>query len=150
MSKLSQVQAVVNAVQSVFGENGVEFVEGMNVRSAMTKEFKSQINAIICAGFKAGEIEFKDTESNRAKLADDKLLRNYVTGLIDNHVKKDKRLNGNTKHEIAQPFSRHPQVLELKKLRTAENTTEIDGLVEAKIAELKAAAKVKTTTAPQA
>jgi len=148
---MNQRQATYNAVRSVLTNSGVEFTDGMNAKSVMTKELRSQVNEILCAGFLAGEIELKDTESNRAKLADRKALMEYVSGLQTNWLNKDERLNGGVEHEIKNPGSRagtgDAQLKALRALRSTKSDpyeiAEIEAHIERRLTEI---AKPKQVT----
>lgn len=142
--KTTQREAVYGAVKSVFAEHNMEFRDGIDAKSVMTKEHRAQVNAILCVGFMTGQIEFKDTESNRAKLADQSLLKEYVSGLQSNWLAKDDRLNGGVDHEIKNPGSRSgsgdPQLKALRALLSTVEPSqrpEIQSYIDARIAEIK-------------
>lgn len=143
--KVNQRQAVYNAVKSVFAESNIEFYDGIDAKSVMTKEHRAQVNAILCIGFISGEIELKDTESNRAKLVNESQLKEYVSGLQSNWLNKDTRLNGGVDHEIKNPGSRSgttdPQIKALRALLSTltkdTDRAEIQGLIDARVASLK-------------
>ena len=94
---MNQKEAVFAAVTSVLAEQGVE-VEG-DVSQFMTKERRSEVNAILFEGFRSGKIsldrEFTDSE-----------LKAYVSGLQSNWLRKDKRLNGGVQYVPKNPGSR--------------------------------------------
>lgn len=144
MSKVTQRQAVYSAVVSVFNENGIEFFDGVDAKAKMNKEHRGQVNAILVVGFMTGQIELKDTEANRAKLADASLLKEYVSGLQSNWLAKDERLNGGVDHEIKNPGSRTGSGDEqLKALRALHSTltnpsekAEIQEMIDKRIAEI--------------
>ena len=107
MSKLSQVNAVYQAVTNVLKENEIEFRDGeVNVGSILSKDMKTAVIGMLMNGFREGLIELKDTESNKAKLADEGELRVYVRGLVDNWLRKDKRLNGGMTYTAKNPGSK--------------------------------------------
>lgn len=144
MSKLKQVEAVYNVTTKVLSEAGVKFEDGQDVSAVLTAEMRASINMVLCEGFVSGGIELKDTESNRAKLADPKALKSYVSGLMSNWYDKDKRLNGGVDHQIKNPGSRAFSSDDtLKSLRSLlamkpDHAEEIQGYIDARIAELKA------------
>lgn len=142
--KTTQREAVYQAVKSVLSEAGVEFFDGIDAKSVMTKEHRSQVNAILCFGFTSGTVEFKSTESNQAKLTDPAKLKEYVSGLQSNWLAKDGRLNGNVEHTIKNPGSRSGSGDEqLKALRALmgiakpEDKAEIQTMIDSRIAEIK-------------
>ena len=95
---LSQKEAVFNAVQQVCAEHGKSFEEGS--KFDLTKSEREQVVSIVMAGFEKGEIELKSEQEN---------LKSYTGGLVSNWLRKDKRLNGNTQYQPANPGSRTGQ-----------------------------------------
>ena len=152
--KIKQKDAVYQAITSVLAEEGVHFEDGMNVGSDMTKERRSTVSNILVAGFQGGTIELDkvyETES---------ALRSYVSGLISNWIRKDTRLNGNTKYVAKNPGSRFgasdDQLKALKALyaqTTSEaDRAEIQGFIDARTREISAskAPKVNISHLPTA
>ncbi len=81
---MKQSDCVVAAVTAVMG----------NRESYAWSEVKphlSEIIAVVTEGFLSGEVQLSD-ESKR----NPEYIKSYVPGLINNHVRKDKRLNGGT------------------------------------------------------
>lgn len=136
-NKITQKDAVYNAVVSVLNNAGVQVAEGTNYASVLTREHRASITNILFQGFKNDSIQLDKTFS------DDKELRTYCSGLISNWVRKDPRLNGGTKHEAKNPGSRvgstDPQLKALRQLlkvqtepeRVAEIQQYIDQRIEA-------------------
>lgn len=139
MSQVTQKQAVYVAILSVLKENGVHFEDGMNVAPIMTREYRAVVNAILFEGFRSGSIqldrEFNDTE-----------LKAYVSGLQSNWIRKDTRLNGDTKYVAKNPGSRQgsgdAQVKAMKALLTTltsdEDKAEVQQAIDARLAEIEA------------
>lgn len=130
MSKMSQKEAVFQAVCNVTGHKGEGQVE-------ISKEQRGQVNAILFEGFRAGNIEL-DREYT------DSDLKSYVSGLQSNWLRKDKRLNGGTQYVAKNPGSRagmsNPQIKATKALLSTlqpgtddyiEVETVLNGLIEA-------------------
>lgn len=118
---MKQSDAVFNVTVQVLSERGISFTPGETiVHDVMTKEARAAIADRLAALFQEGQVEFKDTPSNQAKLQDPKLLRSYIAGLITNWHNKDKRLNAGAKYEAKNPGSRQgaqdPVIKELKAL----------------------------------
>ena len=146
MSKITQKEAVFNAVTSVLNENNVEVSEGTNVNTLMNKELRSQVNAILFEGFRGETIEldrqFSDSE-----------LKGYVSGLQSNWLRKDKRLNGGIAYVAKNPGSRvgsSDQSLKAMRtlfstLTTPEDKAEVQGYIDARISEIQAS-KVKAVS----
>ena len=144
---MTQREAVYNATKAVLKENAVQFEDGDNIADVMTDELRKSIMAIVVEGFKNGEVELKDTPSNQEKLASDSKLNSYVSGLVSNWFRKDKRFNGNTKYVAKNPGSRTGQSdSKLKALRNlkkmmdtkGQDSTEVDAYIEARVNELAA------------
>lgn len=146
MTKITQKEAVFNAVTSVLSENNISYSEGTDVSSLMNKELRSQVNAILFEGFRSGTVEldreFSDSE-----------LKGYVSGLQSNWLRKDKRLNGGAKYSAKNPGSRvgsgDPA---LKAMRTLLSTltseadkAEVQAAINNRISEIQAS-KVKTVS----
>ena len=150
MSK-TQREAVYAATKAVLNENSIDFEDNSNIKEVMTDELRQSITAIIVEGFKAGEVEFKDTPANKEKLNNEPKLKAYVSGLVSNWFRKDKRFNGNIKYVAANPGSRAGQGdSTMKNLRllkkqyeaTGKDTKDIDEAIEKRSTEIKAS-KVK-------
>jgi hypothetical protein len=141
---VSQKHAVYVAIVNVLTEQGITFEEGMDVAPHMTRERRAIVNAILIAGFKTGEIELNGEY-------DDQELKSYVSGLQSNWIRKDARLNGNTKYQAKNPGSRtgsgDKQLSQMKLLLSTltdpNDRNEVQVCIDARTAEL-AASKVKT------
>lgn len=144
MSKTTQKQAVFVAVCSVLSESGYKYEEGQNVAPLMTRELRAQVNQILFESFKKGDIEL-DREF------DDAGLKAYISGLVSNWVRKDKRLNGNISYVAKNPGSRmgsaDPQLKAMRTLlstlTTEEEKAEVQSHIDARLKEINAS-KVKT------
>ncbi len=92
---VSQRIATENAVFKVLKEHKINYVPGNGKAiEHITSEMRKLMIDGICEEFKAKKVEFRDTEANRAKLADDQTLRTYVSGLLGNWLRRSPRLNG--------------------------------------------------------
>jgi hypothetical protein len=141
MGKMTQKEAVFEAVVNVVTNAGITFEEGMNVAPHMSRELRAQVNQILVEGFKAGSIEL-DTEFDEAN------LKRYVSGLQSNWLRKDKRLNGSVKYVAKNPGSRagsgDTQLKALRALKAhleskGEDTGEIDSFIEKRVSEISTA-----------
>ena len=134
---MNQKEATYQAICNVTGHTG----EGQVV---ISKEQRAQVNMILFEGFRAGTIEL-DREF------DDADLKQYVSGLQSNWIRKDKRLNGGIAYTAKNPGSRagsgDPGLKALRALMTTlttdEDKAEVQGYIDARIAELNVA-KVAT------
>lgn len=137
MSKMNQKEAVFQAICNVTGFKG----EGV---LSITKEQRSQVNAILFEGFRAGTIEL-DREYS------DSDLKSYVSGLQSNWIRKDKRLNGGTQYVAKNPGSRagstDPQLKAMRALLSTltdeSERAEVQSHIDAKVAEIAAAKQTK-------
>lgn len=142
MGKLTQKEAVFQAVCNVTGHKG----EGQVI---ISKEQRAAVNAILFEGFKSGTIEL-DREYT------DSDLKGYVSGLQSNWLRKDKRLNGGMTYVAKNPGSRagstDPQLKAMRALLstmsgpeyTDADRAEVQGHIDAKVAEINAAKQAKT------
>lgn len=153
---MKQKDAVYEAVTSVLAENGISFEDGTDVKPHMTRELRSQVSMILIAGFTSGKIDYS------GDLPDESGLKEYVSGLVSNWVRKDPRFNGNTKYTPKNPGSRAGQGDEqLKNLKLYLATksdpadrAEVQRYIDARVAELAAekakSVQVNTSILPEA
>ena len=141
----TQKEAVYNTVKSVCAEHGKNFEDFQ--KHELSKSMKEQCVEILVAGFEAGDIELKSEQEN---------LKSYAGGLLSNWLRKDKRLNGNTKYEPANPGSRTGQSDDaVKNMRIllgtlpegSEEYNQVEAAIEARVAEIKAE-KAKASAKP--
>ncbi len=133
MTKMSQKEAVFQAVKNVCGEQETY---------TPSKEQRAQVNAILFEGFRSGQIEL-DREFS------DSDLKSYVSGLQSNWLRKDKRLNGNVSYVAKNPGSRagsgDPQLKAMRALLSTLTTdadrAEVQSHIDARITEINASKK---------
>ena len=130
---MNQKEATYNAICAVTGHTGEGEVQ-------ISKEQRAQVNMILFEGFRAGKIqldrEFTDPE-----------LKQYVSGLQSNWLRKDSRLNGGVKYAAKNPGSRagsgDPSLKALRALfstlTTDTDKQEVQGYIDARVAELNVA-----------
>lgn len=146
MSKLSQKEAVYNAITSVLSENNISVSEGTDVSTLMTRELRSQVNQVLFEGFRSGSVEL-DREYS------DSDLKAYVSGLQSNWLRKDKRLNGGAKYSAKNPGSRigssDPQLKAMRALLSTlsseSDRAEVQSAIDTRVSEIQAS-KVKKVT----
>jgi hypothetical protein len=128
MSKKSQREATFDAIISVLKNNGVAFTPGNDVKSVLTSAMKKDVRSKLVSEFNNGTIAVSD--DFKSKLNSDAELNKYCSGLISNWVKKDTRLNGNTKYQVVNKGTRtgngDSQVKELRKLLKVTIGTEAE------------------------
>lgn len=132
MSQVNQKEAVYSAVCNVTGFKG----DGVLM---ITSEQRKQVNMILFESFRAGHItldkEFTDPQ-----------LKQYVSGLLSNWIRKDKRLNGGVQYTAKNPGSRagstDPMLKNLRVLlstvTTPEDKAEIQSYIDARVSEIAA------------
>lgn len=108
----SQKAAVVAAVEEILGDS---FISGSTiVKETITSDQLSQLRESILTGILSGDIAYNGDNS------DAKAVSRYVNGMIDNHFRKAKELNGGmkyaVKHTSGSRGSRDPQLTALRKL----------------------------------
>jgi len=143
MSK--QKDAVFQAICDVRGST--EFSEAVE----LTKDERGKVQAALIAGFQAGEIVYQGDASDSAKLSA------YVSGLVSNWLRKDKRLNGNVAYMAKNPGTRTGSGDEtLKAMRTLLSVTtdetaksEIQLEIDKRINELKPKKTVNVAAIPE-
>jgi uncharacterized protein YqgV (UPF0045/DUF77 family) len=148
----SQREATVNAILSVLSDRGVNYELGgtTSVISVLTADDKKKVQTILAAGFTKGEIQLS-TEAQAKYVGDSKEMNKYVSGLINNWVRKFSDFNGGDKYTPKNPGSRQgtsdEQVKEMRKLlkvtENAEAKTAIEAAISARLSEIKPASKVE-------
>ena len=117
MSNTSQKDAVYNTVVDVFNQNNIQFSTGStDARQLLDKNLRKQIIDSLITQFENDEIALSSRQKD---------IREYVSGLLSNWLRKDLRLNGNVRHQIKNPGSRKGQQDPLiKNLRILQSTLE--------------------------
>lgn len=150
---ISQKEAVSNAVKSIHSE--YEFGGETSLKSQLTPESKKQMRTLLFEAFQANEVVYS---KNPANLQDDKYLTKYVSGLLDNWVRKNPEFNNNFKdtptgkYEAKNPGSRagsgDEQVREMRKLLKTipadqvETKAQVQAAIDARIAIIKPASVI--------
>jgi hypothetical protein len=134
---MKQVDAVYAAVVSITGFNPE------SGPCSLTDEQKAMVRMSLLEGFRQGKIDFNGDFNSE----EEKYQKSYVSGLLNNHLRKDKRLNGGVKYEAKNPGSRTGQGdATLKAMRallqtpgiTDEDKAEINAEIEAHLAKIQA------------
>ncbi len=152
MSKLNQRESVYVATMNVLADAGINFDDGQSVtaQELVTKDMRKSIMSIVTQSIIAGETDM--SSEARAKHDTEDKVRGYVSGLINNWFRKDKRLNGGNKYETKNPGSRagagDEQLKALKALRaTKADDAEALAVIDAAIASRQSELKVTKTVA---
>lgn len=150
MSKVSQKTAVINTIMSTLNERGASYELGSStpVSSVLTDADKTNIRNTLFSMFRNGEVEVSEEASK--KFSEDSELKTYISGLVNNWVRKSTDLNGGSKYQAKNPGSRQgsgdDQIKEMKKLLSATSDAEqksmIQGAIDSRLAEIKASKNV--------
>lgn len=152
---MKQSEAVFNAVTQVFEDQGVTFEQGSDDASTLlTDSMKKSVYGILTEGFSNGDIVIADTPANQEKLSNPSKMKNYISGLVSNWLRKDKRLNGGVKPTVKNPGSRtgssDPQLKALRALHKKyfgideEKANSVQEAINIRLEEIKAE-KAKST-----
>lgn len=140
----TQSQAVINFVVNLAKEKGYDAREfETDYKTILSKDDVNVVVEMTFAGLQNGTISM--TEASQAKFQDDeKALRRYVVGLVNDRLRKAKAINGNTTYEYKEPgknkFNKDVQlkalyqILELHK--GTDNEAEIQEAIDARTAEI--------------
>ena len=156
---MNQRTATVNTILSVLKDRDVEYeLNGeVPISEVLNDKDKADVRTILFEAFRTGKVTFKP--EFQVKVDDDTKLRTYVSGLVNNWIKKAKEFNGDTAYVPKNPGSRagqgDEQIRELKKLLKEnqddpEVKAEIQEAIDARLTEIKPeAAPVDTTKIPE-
>lgn len=146
MNKLNQRSATVNTILSVLSEHGINYeLNGETpVSKVLTDTMKSQVREILFTAFRNGEVEYK--ASFQSKVNDDSELKKYISGLVNNWIRKAKEFNNGQAYQAKNPGIRagsgDSKVKEMKKLLTVTTDPQAKAIIQAaideRVAELKA------------
>ena len=134
---VKQVEAVINAVTVVLGG---DFQPGATVvADVITPDQKEEVREIVLKGVLEGEVAFK------GDLTDEAAVRRYVNGMVDNHLRKSRQLNGGSTYKASSTGARRdPQLKELNKLLKtlspgSEDYAKVNQHIASRLAEIKQA-----------
>lgn len=154
---MNQRQATVTAILSVLSERGVNYeLNGETPMSnVLTKTDKDIVVGIICQGFLAGQIDMS-AEGKAKYFGDEKELKKYTIGLVNNWIRKATEFNGSIKYEIKNKGSRtgssDEQLKALKDLlkmtTDADVRSEIQDAINDRMEEIKPKAEINVDALP--
>lgn len=105
--QISQVQAVVNAVKEVLGDTFV--VNSTVSNNVLTSEQKQQVRELVAKAILDGTVRYSgDTTQETAFLR-------YVNGMVNNHLTRSKKLNGNVSPNPSSKGTKDKTLKELNK-----------------------------------
>jgi hypothetical protein len=91
---VTQREAVFLEVMQIIKEEKVTIPAKQSVKSVLNEIHLKKISTNLAKGFQSKKVALKETESNKKKLNDPKLMEIYCLGLINNWLRRDSRLNG--------------------------------------------------------
>ena len=101
---INQKSAVFAATTSVLAEQGITLEAGMNAKVALGADGIKKVREIVCLGLMTGEVDM--TADSKVKYSTEEAMRGYTSGLVNNHLTKDVRLNGGEKYVPKNPGAR--------------------------------------------
>lgn len=131
---MNQRNAVVSTILSVLEESGInyELNGSTSVSEVLTDSHKAKIRDILFLGFKQKQISY--SADFQHKVDNDAELKKYVSGLLNNWIRKAPEFNSNTKYQAKNPGSRagagDEQVREMKKLLSATTDAKAKELIQ--------------------
>jgi hypothetical protein len=140
---MNQRTATVQTILGVLKERGVNYELGgsKSVSEVLTDEDRAKVRQLIIAGFKGNRIEMAE-ESKSKYLSDDKALSAYVSGLVNNWIRKAPEFNGGAKYQAKNPGSRagsqDEAIAEMTKLLKQTNDPKVKATIQAEIDSRKA------------
>lgn len=144
---MTQNEAVFMAVRAVFGKD----VEIIPETGKWSEKQKEGVYGMMMGMFKDG------AWSKNSGGTDDAAVLKYIPGLVNNHVRKDKRLNGGIEYEVKRPGSRTGSGDEtIKAMRTllsvtsdpsAKNAIQVE--IDKRLESLKPKVEIKVDALPE-
>ena len=136
---MKQVDGVFKAICEVKG------TESFDGAVALTSEERVTVVAMVAKGLHEGEIDLSERAKEKYD-TEEKLASKYVPGLVNNHLRKDLRLNGGVPYKPKNPGSRTGSgdklLQELKKLKSTltdeDEIAQVQGEIDKRIAEIRA------------
>jgi hypothetical protein len=146
MTKVNQRSATVNTILSVLSDRGVDYeLNGEQPISDFLEDSdKAKVREILFTMFKQGKVEYKS--SFQAKVDDDSELKKYISGLVNNWIRKAKEFNCGQTYKAKNPGSRagsqDSKVKEMRKLLSVTTDPQakamIQQAIDSRVSELKA------------
>ena len=152
---MNQRQATVTAILATLQARDFEYeLNGSTaVSEVLTDTDKASIRETLFSQFRDGTISYKETF--QSKVDDDSYLKKYISGLLNNWIRKAKEFNSGAAYVAKNPGSRahssDEQMRELKKLFTQVTTAGDEEAIEsvkAAIEQRKSEIKPKSAAMP--
>lgn len=152
---MNQRTATVQAILSTLSARGCDYeLNGQTtISEVLTDNDKKEVRDLLFNQFRSGEISVSETFAE-TKLNDDSELKKYISGLVNNWIRKAKEFNAGEAYITKNPGSRagsgDEQMRELKKLliqvRTSGDTgviAEVEAAIERRRTEIKPVSVMK-------
>jgi hypothetical protein len=146
---MNQRQATVNTILSVLNDRGVEYeLNGpISMAETLNADDKTKIRSIMFTLFRAGKVDYR--ADFQAKVDDDKALKEYVSGLVNNWIRKAPEFNSDTTYKAKNPGSRQgsqdEQIKAMKGLLAITTDPEAKEAIEQAISDRQEALKPSVT-----
>ena len=144
--KVNQRSATVNTILSVLTDRGVEYeLNGPTpISEVLTDSDKAKVREVLFTAFRSGQVEYKS--SFQAKVNDDSELKKYISGLVNNWIRKAKEFNNGQAYQAKNPGSRagsqDSKVKEMRKLLSVTTDPQAKAMIQTaideRVAQLKA------------
>lgn len=117
-TQTSQKQAVIDAIMDVMGSS---FVSGQtDVKATLSPEKLADVRQQVYNGIVAGKVAYNKD------LKDTKTISRYVAGMIDNHFRKAKELNGGMQYKPSATGTKSSKDEKLKSLELLLKNMNVD------------------------
>lgn len=146
---MNQRKATCSTILAVLEERGVKYEQNGQtpISEVLTDKDRADVCSALFAMFRGNQVEMSDEAKEKYK--DDKALKNYITGLVSNWVRKAPEFNAGGKYTPKNPGSRagqgDEQVKEMKKLLSQTSDPETKAVIEKAIADRVAEIKPETS-----
>ena len=144
--RTNQRTAVVNAILATLEDHGIDYeLNGpVPVKDVLTDAIKSEVREMLFDGFQSGAIEYK--ASFQSKVDNDSELKKYISGLLNNWIRKAKEFNAGQTYKAKNPGSRagstDSKVKEMRKLLSVTTDPSakamIQEAIDKRVAEIRA------------
>lgn len=154
---MNQRKATVSTIIAVLEERGVSYeLNGPTpISDVLNDSDKKSVRETLFTMFRDDQVEMSDEA--KIKYSDDSDLKSYISGLVNNWIRKAPEFNAGGKYTPKNPGSRagsgDEQIKEMKKLLAQTQDPEVKEAVQeaidARIAELKPTIEVDYSKLPE-
>jgi hypothetical protein len=153
----NQRQATVETIVNVYYDhtgNDYELNGEVIMNDVFTSEMKKETHSTLFQMFKGGHIQYRP--EFQAKVDDDAKLTSYISGLVNNWLRKAKELNNGQAYVAKNPGIRAGSgdniVRELKKLlvkvKGTPNEAKVQAAIDKRLEEIKPVVEIDTSLIP--